>query len=451
MTWCLQFWKKNGGDLSTMNKVLKWSATKMAKAIKQQKISSEELVQLHLERIEEVNPKINAIFKLNDNAFQEAKNADAELAQSTTLGPLHGVPFSVKDWIDTAGLPCAGANVRYLNRMPKEDATVVARLREAGGILLCKTTVTANSEAYGKVCNPYNLDFSPWGSSSGEAALIASSGSPLGLGSDSGGSIRQPAHVCGIAGLKPTSGRVPLTGHFPPIVPLNDPRTVIGPMARYVEDLAYVLPIIAGQDWRDSSVIPMPLGNYRKVDLSKLNVTFYTQHANGSCSPDTLATVHKVAEYLGEVCRVVEEKLPPRSEEIFPITKDYWNRLESTDMNEWIGEGANKLDGAAVAKHLFEWDRFRRSMLAFIKDWDVIITPAAESPALPHGVDGGSIDYTLAYSLTGYPCGVVRAGTSTDGLPIGVQVVGRPWRDDVVLAVMREIEEGFGGWKKPPL
>jgi amidase len=434
-----------------MNKMLKWSASKMAKAIKQKKISSEELVRIHLERIAEVNPKINAIFKLNDKALQEAKNADAELARGQIKGPLHGVPVSIKDWIDVAGLPCAGGNVRLLERMPRKDATVVARLREAGAILLGKTTVFSDSEAYGKVNNPYNLEYTPTGSSSGEAVLIASGGSPLGLGSDSGGSIRQPAHVCGIAGLKPSTGRVPLTGHFPVIAPLNDPRTVIGPMARYVEDLALALPIIAGPDWRDSSVIPMPLGNYRKIDVSKFRVAFYTQHAGGSPKADTVETVHKVAKALADVCAVVEEKLPPRIEEIFPITKDYWSRLESSELDEWKSESPSKLDGEGVAKHLFEWDRFRRSMLSFIQNWDVIITPAAESPALPHGVDYGSIDYTLAYSLTGYPCGVLRAGTSEDGLPIGVQVVGQPWRDDVVLAVMLEIERLFGGWKAPRL
>jgi amidase len=434
-----------------MNKILKWSATKMAKAIRQKKISSEELVQIHLNRITEVNPKINAVFKLNDEALQSARDADAEVARGNSLGALHGVPVSIKDWIDVAGLPCAGGDVRYLKRIPKEDATSVARLRQSGAIILGKTTVRSDSEAYGKVFNPYNLEYSPTGSSSGEAALIASGGSPLGLGSDSGGSIRQPAHVCGIAGLKPSMGRVPLTGHFPPLVPLNDPRTVIGPMARYVEDLALALPIIAAPDWRDASVIPMPLGSYRKVELNKLRVAFYTQHAKGGCSPDTLNVVHDVAEYLYETCAVVEEKLPPRIEEIFPITKDYWSRLESTDMDEWKPEGANKLDGNAVAKHLFEWDRFRRSMLGFIQNWDVIITPAAEFAALPHDANGGSIDYTLAYSLTGYPCGVVRAGTSADGMPIGVQIVGQPWRDDVVLAVMQEIEEGFGGWQAPSL
>lgn len=434
-----------------MNKILKWSAIKMAKAIKQKKISSEELTRLHLERIQEVNPKINAVFRLNDAALQTAKNADEELARGNSLGALQGVPVSIKDWIDVAGLPCAGAEVRYLERIPNEDATAVARLRQSGAIILGKTTVLSNSEAYGKVFNPYNLEYSPTGSSSGEAALIASGGSPLGLGSDSGGSIRQPAHVCGIAGLKPSTGRVPLTGHFPPLVPLNDPRTVIGPMARYVEDLALALPIIAGPDWRDASVIAMPLGNYRKVELRGLKVAFYTQHAGGSPKADTVETVHEVATALSNVCAVVEEKVPPRIEEIYPITLDYWNRLESIDLEEWKPEGANKLDGNAVAKHLFEWDRFRRSMLGFIQNWDVIITPAAESPALPHGVNYGTIDYTLAYSLTGYPCGVVRAGTSADGMPIAVQVVGQPWRDDVVLAVMQEIEEAFGGWQAPPL
>lgn len=431
-----------------MNEVLRWSAKRMAAAIRGGEISSEELIQLHLERITEINPKINAIFKLNPNALGEARAADEALARGENLGPLHGVPFSVKDWIDVAGLPCAGADVRYLERIPSHDATVVARLRKAGGIVLAKTNVLDDSKVYGKVRNPYNLDLSPTGSSSGEAALIAASGSPLGLGSDSGGSIRQPAHVCGIVGLKPTTGRIPVTGHFPPIVPLNDPRTVIGPMSRWVEDLALTLPLLSGPDWRDASVVPTPVGDHQGVDLSKLRVAFYTQHAAVNPGPDTIEAVHGVARSLVEICAVVDERLPPRVEEIYPITHDYWNRVESSDLEEWKPEGRSKLDGDAVGKHLFEWDRFRRSMLGFMRDWDVILTPAAELSAQPHDTPG-SIAYTLAYSLTGYPCGVVRAGTSTNGMPIAVQVVGQPWRDDVVLAVMAEIEQRFGGWNPP--
>jgi amidase len=431
-----------------MNEVLRWSARRMAAAIQTGAISAEELVGLHLERIAEINPKINAVFKLDPNALGEARAADEALARDEIFGPLHGVPFSVKDWIDVAGLPCAGADMRYLDRVPSQDATVVARLRKAGGIVLAKTNVLEDSQAYGRVRNPYNLELSPTGSSSGEATLIAAGGSPLGLGSDSGGSIRQPAHVCGIVGLKPTTGRIPVTGHFPPIVPLNDPRTVIGPMSRHVEDLALVLPILSGVDWRDSSVIPMPLGDPSTVDLSQLRVAFYTRHEMANPGVETVEMVHRVARALSEICALVEEKLPPRLEEIYPITRDYWSRTESSDLEAWKPEGQSKLDGDAVAKHLFEWDRFRRGMLGFIHDWEVILTPAAELPAMPHGAQG-SIAFTLAYSLTGYPCGVVRAGTTADGLPIGVQVVGRPWRDDVVLAVMGWLEERFGGWHLP--
>lgn len=156
--------------------------------------------------------------------------------------------FTVKDWIDTAELPCTGGDPRFQDRRPEVDAPVVARMRAAGAILLGKTNVMIDNPVYGCTNNPYNLAYSPAGSSSGEAAILAAGGSPVGLGSDSGGSIRQPAHNCGIAGLKPTTGRIPLTGHFPFISAMNDPRTTIGLMARFVEDLALTLPILEGVD-----------------------------------------------------------------------------------------------------------------------------------------------------------------------------------------------------------
>lgn len=431
-----------------MNEALTWSAAEMAHAIRAKILSSEELVTQHLDWIETINPRLNAVFRVNNQALAQARAADQQLAEGKAIGALHGAPITVKDWIDVAGLPCAGADKRHLERVPATDATVVSRLRRAGGIVLAKTTVLEQSDAYGQVNNPFKLSYSPTGSSSGEAALIAACGSPLGLGSDSGGSIRQPAHVCGIAGLKPTTGRVPLSGHFPPIVPLNDPRTVIGPLARRTEDLALALPVIAGPDWSDASVVPMPLGDPHQVDLQQLRVAFYTEHSEVKPTAETTATVEKVAAHLTDVCACVEYALPPRSEEIYPITQDYWNRLESDDLDTWHPQGRSKLDGDSVARHLFEWDRYRRDMLHFMKDWDIILTPAAERPAQPHSAPG-SIAYTLAYSLTGYPCGVVRAGTTAEQTPIGVQIVGRPWQDDTVLAVMLEIERAFGGWQMP--
>ncbi len=428
------------------------SATTLAHRIRERQVSSEEVVDAHLRRIEAVNPRLNALVASDaERALADARAADAALARGEPTGPLHGVPFTVKDWIDAVGLPCTGGELRYKDRTPPSDATVVARMRAAGAILLGKTNVTVENEVYGRTNNPYNLAYSPCGSSSGEAALIAAGGSPLGLGSDSGGSIRQPAHACGIAGLKPTTGRVPLTGHFPFISALNDPRTTIGPLARYVEDLALALPILSGPDDRDASVIPMPLGDRRTVDLTALRVAFYTHHDGAAPTTETAETCRRAAGALTGVCARVVEALPPRVEEAYPLTRAYWQRPESQSPDAWVPDGEATLASEAVEAHLFAWDRFRRALIAFMADHDVILTPAAERPPVPHGTDEGGIPYTLTYSLTGYPCVVVRCGTSPEGLPIGVQVVARPWRDDVALAVAHHLERAFGGWQPPPL
>lgn len=428
------------------------SATTLARRIRRLEVSSEEVVRAHLERIERVNPRLNAIVQLAEaEALEGARQADAALARGQPAGPLHGVPFTVKDWIDVAGLPCTGGDLAFRDRRPAEDATAVARMHQAGAILLGKTNVMVENEVYGRTNNPYNLAYSPCGSSSGEAAVIAAGGSPLGLGSDSGGSIRQPAHACGIAGLKPTTGRIPLTGHFPFISAVVDTRTTIGPMARYVEDLALALPLLSGADWKDASVVPMPLADWRAVDVGTLRVAFYTHHAEAEPTRETAETCRQAARILADRCAQVEEALPPRIEEAYFITRQYWKRPESASAEEWMPQGDFSLSSEEVAQNLFLWDRFRRALISFMGDYDVILTPAAELPAMPHGEDAGRIPYTLPYSLTGYPCAVVRGGTSPEGLPIGVQVVARPWRDDVALAVARELERALGGWQPPPL
>lgn len=426
------------------------SASTLARRIRDREISSYEIVQAHLQRIEQVNPHLNAVVQLAaEQALDQARAADAVLARGELHGPLHGVPFTAKDWIDAAGLPCTGGDPRFRNRVPAQDATAVARMRRAGGILLGKTNALVENEVYGRTNNPYNLAYSPCGSSSGEAAIIAAGGSPLGLGSDSGGSIRQPAHACGIVGLKPSASRVPLTGHFPWIGPMNDPRTVIGPMARFVEDLDLALPILCGVDWQDASVIPMPLGDWHAVDVASLRVAFYTHHAEAEPTPETAETCRRAASSLAALGTAVEEALPPRIEEAYDITRDYWRRPESTSSEVWEPDGEFRLSSEDVEQHLFTWDRFRRALIGFMAHYDAILTPAAELPAQPHGASEGRIPYTLPYSLTGYPAVVVRCGTSPDGLPIGVQVVARPWRDDVALAVAAELERALGGWQRP--
>jgi amidase len=439
-------------ETSHMHELCALSAGALAERIRERAVSSEEVVQAHLAQIARVNPRLNAVVQLAaDEALAAAREMDDALARGQLLGPLHGVPFTVKDWLDVGGLPCTGGDVQFRDRVPARDATAVARMRAAGAIVLGKTNVMIENPVYGRTNNPYHPDYSPTGSSSGEAAIIAAGGSPLGLGSDSGGSIRQPAHACGVAGLKPTTGRVPLTGHFPFISAMNDPRTVIGPLARFVADLALALPILAGPDGRDPSAHPAPLEDWRGVTLGGLRVAWYTHHEGTDPSPETTATCRAVASMLAEHCAAVNEVLPPRIEEAHDLTLRYWRRPESASADEWVADGPVHLGSEEVERHLFEWDRFRRALLGFLADYDVILTPAAEQPARRHGTGTGGILYTLPYSLTGWPCVVVRAGTAPDGMPIGVQVVARPWREDVALAVAAAVEEAFGGWRPPVL
>ena len=427
-------------------------ATALAGAVRFKELSSVEVVEAHLERIEAVNPSLNAVVQLAaDSALREAKGADEALAKGTLFGPLHGVPFTVKDWLETKGVACIAGEERHRRYIPEHDATVVARLRRAGGIFLGKTNVMADNPVYGRTNNPYNLAYTPSGSSSGEAAIVAAGGSPLGLGSDSGGSVRQPAHNCGVAGFKPSTGRIPLTGHFPRINPTSDPRTMIGPMARFVEDLALVLPILGGVDWRDASVVPMPLGDWRDVRVERLRVAFYARHEHAEPTPDTDETVRRAARALARLGLEVEEALPEGVEEAYAITRAYWRRPESESWDAWAPDGEAKLSGEEVERHLFEWDRFRRRLIRFMARYDVILTPVAEKPAVRHGEPEGGIPYTLPYSLTGYPCAVVRGGGSPEGLPIGVQVVARPWRDDVALAVAHRLEQVLGGYQRPAI
>ena len=430
---------------------------RLAELIATRQISCYELMEACLERTAEVNPVLNAVVQVRTEAAQaEAHIADQEVSRGDLRGPLHGIPFTVKDWIDAAGLPCTGGAVEHRDRMPERDATAVARLRAAGGILLGKTNPGVRNALFGRTNNPYNPRYSPAGSSSGEAAIVAAGGSPLGLGSDSGGSIRQPAHCCGVAGLKPTTGRVPLTGHFPFISPTLDPRTVIGPLARHVDDLAFTLPIIAGVDWEDPSVVPVPLAEMADAHLTGTRVALYLNHPGFTLDPEMLATTRAAARALADAGLHVEEVSPPCLEDVYPTTLDYWRRPESESPDNWVRGGifdpsnvGPMLTPEEVERSLFKWDRLRRRMLPFIATYPLVLSPAAEKPAMPHDEDPGGIPYTLTWSLVGYPAAVVRAATSSAGMPIGVQIAAAPWREDLALAAASIIEQALGGWSRP--
>src|SRR5215472_15441809 len=247
----------------------------LARAIAMKKLSAVEVVRAHLEHIHTVNPRLNAVvFATAESAIREARNADRRAQNPrSVLGPLHGVPFTVKDIFNTAGLPTTAGLRMLRSRIPDHDATVVARMRRAGAILIGKTNCPPGgsdedgwSPVRGGARNPYDVNRSPGVTSSGEAAIIAAGGSPLGLGSDSGGSIRLPAHYCGVAALKPSAGLIPVTGGYGLVGGLTDMRGQVGPMARFVSDLRIVLRILAGPDGIDSAVVPVRAWTAPKLD-----------------------------------------------------------------------------------------------------------------------------------------------------------------------------------------
>jgi len=285
-----------------------------------------------------------------------------------------------------------------------------------------------------------------------------------------GGSIRLPSHFCGVAGIKPTTGRVPRTGHFPWPDAWWDMLWQPGPIARFVEDLILTLPIIAGVDWRDPTVIPMPLGDPKKVDLKSLRVAFHTDNGIVSPTPETVDVVRKTAKVLSDAGMAVEEDRPEGIEQSYDIffgclAADGGAGIElllqtagTTEMHPWLqvllelGREAT-MTTAEFGVFMLRWAMFRSSMLSFMEKYDVIICPVCAYSALPHGASLDlekipSFSYTITYNLTGWPGVVVRGGTSPEGLPIGIQVVARPWREDVALAVAQHIETILGGWQR---
>jgi amidase len=427
----------------------------MARAIRERQVSSRDIVDAHISRIEAVNARINAVAQLTvETARSRAAEADEALARGEVWGPLHGVPFTVKDWIETNDAICAANFEERRSYVPKHDATVVTRMRRAGGIMLGKTVDLRDNKVYGNVYNPHDVARTPGSSSSGEAAIIAAGGSPVGLGSDSGGSIRYPAHCCGVAGLKPTTGRVPLTGHFPRIGALSDPRTTIGPLARSVEDLALALEIIAGPDGVDPSVAPVPLDDWRNVEARGLRIATFTSFEGASCDEATERAVGDAARALESAGAVVEDAVPPRIEESLSITRRYWARPSSSTWNQWqTGGRTSTLSADEVERSIFEWERLQRAFAGFMQQYDAIVCPASPTAAISHADDNTDevFVYMVPFSLTGQPAVVVRAGTSNDGLPIGVQIIARKWRDDVALALAGVVEEALGGWPEPEL
>lgn len=466
------------------------SLAEFAAEVRARTISPVELVEAHLARIERLNPKLNAFITIDSEGARAqaraSEKAAASPSASTSLGSLHGVPVSVKCSIDVSGFLCECGSRLRKGFVAQSDAPLVSRLRAAGAIILGNTNVPeflmayeTDNLLYGPTNNPWDLARTPGGSSGGEAAAIASGCSAGGVGSDGGGSIRIPAHFTGICGLKPTPGRVPSTGHFPASAGPFAQLGVVGPMARTVTDVARLFEVLAGPDPGDPAAAPVPLRHWSDEEIRKLRIGYFEDDGYTAVTPETAAAVRKAADSLSTQGFEVE---PWRPENLDRAWLLWWNLFGRTTQLAF----APTLDGhdaelspvfrdfrARVAKEnpltandllltLVMRDALRSAFLAKMENFPILLCPCCAVPAFRHGerswmVDGRKVKYLRAmsysawFNLLGNPVASVPVGKSPEGLPIGVQIVGRPWEDEAVLAVAAKIEEACGGFRPPPI
>ncbi|MGE2725855.1 amidase [Mycolicibacterium pulveris] len=465
-----------------MSELCHLPAHQLVRLMSERTISCRDVIEAHLARIDAVNPALNALVQAADpqDCLQAAAAADERAARGAALGRAHGLPVVVKDVMLVAGLECSGGSPA-LRARSRDDATVVARLRDEGAIVLGLTNVPemgrggeSNNSLYGRTNNPFDLSRTPGGSSGGSAALIAVGGAALSVGSDGGGSIRQPSHNTGIAGLKPTHGRIPRTGSvFGDAWGIFGQFNCYGPLARSVRDLYLGLSTMNGPDLRDPYAVPAPLGDPDDVEVANLRVAAYLDDGISPPDDDVAAVVTDAVRALTEVAGSVEHDAPAclgRTmtllwESVF-LGGDRGRGFEAdlaalgvTDPSEELAEflkQARDVDFSLseARTRLADLDAYRIEMLTFMADYDVIVGPAAPTAAKPHHhglVEISDFSHLMVHNLTGWPAVVVRCGTSKEGLPVGVQIVARPWEDATALAVAAHLEKVFGGWRSPPM
>ena len=462
-------------------------AVSMAELIRQKKISPVELMQVHLSRIEQLHGKLNAFVQVDaDGARRSARAAEVTVMRGDSLGPLQGVPISIKSSIAVSGLRCeAGTRLRS-GHIAVRDAPLVERLRGAGAIVLGNTNCPellmaweTDNLLYGRTNNPWDVLRTPGGSSGGEAAAIASGCSASGVGSDGGGSIREPAHFSGICGLKPTPGRIPATGHFPQSAGPFALTGVVGPMARTVADLKIMFAVMQGPDDGDPQAAPVRVRWPDSTALKRLRVGYFEDDGRTPVTAETRVAVRKAAEALRHAGFEVEAFRPEGLEEarqlwwkIFgiaggmvlgPIIKGRDSELSPIlkEFSSWVAEEPAHT-GEALLDTWIQRDLVRMKVFEQMREFPVLLCPVAAIPAFRHGerswvVEGKPVSYLDAWSycewfnLLGMPAAVVPMGRSVEGLPIGVQIAGRPWEEEVVLSVAEELERQRGPWQPPPI
>ncbi len=447
-------------------------ATKLADMIRSREVSAVEVVKAHLNRIQAVDPKINAVVTLAEDALEKAEAADAAVRAGDELGALHGVPFTVKDSIDTAGVATQRGSPIFKGRPPDADATSVARMKRAGGILLAKTNlpefsywIESDNLLTGRSNNPWDLSRTPGGSSGGESAAIAAGMSPIGLGTDLAISVRGPAAQTGISSIKATHGRVPMTGIYP-----RAPRRFwhVGPMARSIRDLALALSQLAGPDGHDAfatSTVQFDAGIGRQP-YRQLRVGWLVEPGFGPIDPEVAKVVEAAAEALKSLGLYVEPVRIPALEKDFAL--DVFNRIHVMEMKQAFAEATAghedqmykmsktmlSLPDTSMADFIEAEqaaERLRDGFAAYFQKFDALITPVLPLPAHKHGqeefvINGRTVDATylqgatVPLNVTGLPGISMRFGTSREGLPINIQIVGSWLAESTILAVASQLE-----------
>ena len=462
-------------------------AVTMAEQVRRKRISPIELVDAHFAQIKKLNPRLNAFVHVDsDRARRTAQSAETAVIQKKALGPLHGVPISIKSSISVAGLRCESGTRLRAGLVPQQDAPLVARLKNAGAIVLGVTNTPellmaweTDNLLYGRTNSPWDLERTPGGSSGGEAAAIAAGMSAGGVGSDAGGSIRVPAHFSGICGLKPTPGRIPATGHFPISAGPFAFIGVVGPMARTVADLKVLFEVMQGPDVGDACAAPVPVRWPNSGEIQELRIGYFEDDGRTPVTPETRAAVRTAAEALRSAGFRVELFQPQGLEEARQLWHKFFVVAGAMLLKPMFKEGDTDLsptlkqfleEAAAQPAHtgrslLDAWiqrDLLRARFLAQMEKYPILLCPAAAIPAFRHGeriwqVEGKTVHYLDAWSYTeffnllGNPGAVVPVAHSPEGLPIGVQIVGRPWEEEQVLAVAAALEKECGAWKIPPI
>jgi amidase len=449
--------------------------TNLAELVRSRKASPVELVEDHLQQIAKLNPKLNAVVTIAPDALERARAAEAAIMRGEVIGRLHGIPLTIKDTIETSGLRSTSGSPIRAQFVPERDAASVSLLKSAGAIILGKTNAaemamdyTADNPVFGRTNNPHNVRFTPGGSSGGEAVAISTCMSPAGLGSDLAGSIRIPAHFCGIAGLKPTTGRVPGDGQFPPSTGPYSLGAVIGPMARCVADLRQVFQVLA----RTGSETAL-------LDLRGMRVASFVDDGIAPVNEETAQAVAIAVKALSDAGLVTVADRPPHIE----FGHDLWLKLfsrasvvqlrqvyagrehEAGSFVSWRLANADSTPPPTLDEYIAFWlerDRLRAQLLGWLETTPLIVAPVGATGAYAHDtlkvtIAGHSMNvfrafsYSQTFNVFDLPVVTVPVSSANNGLPIGVQIIGRPFAEEMILAAASIVEAAVGGWRKPQL